>query len=329
MSALPKTSLFDTGSESKEQLTIFSTGLGQDSMGILLKIIYDQNFRETYVPGGLENLIILHSNTGSDHPETYKYEEDVFAPLCAEHNLKYVHITPEMGFHGKNWSSLDAQWASGDRHTIGSIAFPHKSCTHQLKIKPQQDYIEQWLADTYGYKNSRKAAYKGFAAFHGKIKWLIGIAKGEERRVAGAKAEVVKWRRESIDMVYPLIEVGMDRTACQNYIQEMGYPLPMPSNCMKCEYVSNSHIELLWLYRHHESVFNTWVKQEQEKLDDWTEQPKNLGACGKLHKKGDRKGQAVTLMDTLKEALELYGDMSLEDLQAYKWSHGNCVLSSY
>ena len=56
---------------------------------------------------------------------------------------------------------------------------------------------------------------------------------------------------------------------------------------------------------------------------------KNLGVVGKLHKEGQRKGQAVTLLDVLEEAKEKYPNVTLEQLQEYKWSHGHCVASKY
>jgi hypothetical protein len=44
---------------------------------------------------------------------------------------------------------------------------------------------------------------------------LIGIAKGEEGRCGEA---MEKWMRETVERVYPLIDLGLDRQGCQDYI---------------------------------------------------------------------------------------------------------------
>ena len=55
----------------------------------------------------------------------------------------------------------------------------------------------------------------------------------------------------------------------------------------------------------------------------------NLGANARVHKCGPKKGTAFTLKDMLKEAQEKYPNVTLEEIQRYKFSHGNCVESQY
>lgn len=157
----------------------------------------------------------------------------------------------------------------------------------------------------------------------------MGIANGEESRVADADAETAQWKRKAVHVRYPLIEEGMDRTACQQYIVSEGYELPMPSNCMFCPFVGSNHMELLWLYKTYPDRFMEWVAHEERKLKAHCDAERNLGVTGRLHKEGDRKGEAFTLLDMLKEAEERYPNVTLEDLQAYKYSHGHCVGSKY
>lgn len=304
-------------------ITVLSMGLGQDSVTILLKLIFDKAFRKKYAPG---RLMVLFSNTGNEHPETYKYRNEVIIPLCKEFNIEFISIEPSMGFHGNNWSSLTEQWKGGDRATIGSVAYP-KSCTHQLKLAPQYNYMEKFLSDTYSFNHGRKASFKAFAQEYGKISWLIGIAKGEEKRVNNAEIKE-KWRKMSIQTEYPLIDIGYTRQSCQDYIKECNYPIPMPSNCMFCPFGCNEK-EILWMYYSYPDKFDEWVELEQSKLDDWSHKDKNLGVNGKLHKNGERKGQAVTLRDILNTALANNPDITLDELNEYKWSHGHCVASKY
>ena len=55
----------------------------------------------------------------------------------------------------------------------------------------------------------------------------------------------------------------------------------------------------------------------------------NLGANARVHKDGPKKGTAFTLKDMLKEAQEKYPNVTLEEIQRYKFSHENCVESQY
>ena len=318
-------SLFGIESEEHEaKLTILSMGLGQDSVTILLKLIFDVTFRKTYAPN---DLLILFADTGNEHPETYRYHHDVVVPLCKQYNIEYIAITSDMGYHGNHWESLTAQWDHGTP-TIGSVGYP-KTCTHRLKLQPQYNFVETWISKKYRLPKGRKRGYVSFASYYGKIKWLIGIAKGEENRIADASAETALWKRKAVEVVYPLIEIGYNRSACQQYIRSMGFPLPLPSNCMFCPYAGSNHIELLWLYRTYPDRFLEWVEYEQKKLDAHKHVKRNLGVTARIHKQGERAGEPFTLMDMLDEALEKYGDMTLEDLQDYKWSHGHCVASKY
>ncbi len=308
------------------QLTILSFGGGQDSSTILFKLIFDKEFRAKYAPN---DLLVLMADTGNEHDFTYQYLHEVIIPLCKEHNIEFQFITNDMGYHSDSWMSLTHQWENGNRATIGSLAYP-KTCTHNLKLQTQYKYVEDWLPEKYTHiKNKKqKKNYHQFAMQYGKINFLVGIAKGEEKRVADATKETLKWKKETLKVVYPLIEIGYDRQACQDYIKSIGKPLPMPSNCMFCPFGSNS-MELLYMYYTYPDRFYEWVTLEQNKLDAWSDAEKNLGVSGRIHKCGDRKGQAVTLLDLLEEAKEKYPDVTLNELNEWKFSHGHCVASSY
>ena len=306
-------------------LTILSFGGGQDSSTILFKLVFDADFRSRYAPG---RLLVLMADTHNEHPETYKYLEDIIIPFCEKHDIEFIKIDNTMGYHGDTWQSLTGQWENNNP-TIGSLAYP-KTCTHNLKLQPQYRFVEQWIPKNYSkvINKTRKDNFVQFAKQYGKIRWLVGIAKGEEKRVADATKETAKWKRQAIEVQYPLIDIGYDRQTCQDYMREIDMPIPMPSNCMYCPFASN-HMELLWLEKSYPDKFDTWITLEQNKLDAHQEAIKNLGVSGRLHKDGDRKGQAVTLKDLLHEAKEKYPHVTLNQLNEYKWSHGHCVSSTY
>jgi len=308
-----------------KQLTILSFGGGQDSTTILFKLIFDKDFRAKYAPN---DLLVLMADTGNEHDFTYEYLHKVIIPLCNKHEIEFKFITNDLGYHGDTWMSLTHQWEN-NKPTIGSLAFP-KTCTHNLKLNPQYKYVEDWLTSKYPHikPKKNKKNYIQYAMQYGKINWLIGIAKGEEKRVADVTKETLQWKKQAIRVSYPLIDIEYDRQSCQDYINSINMPLPMPSNCMFCPFGSNG-MELLYMYHTYPNRFYEWVELEQKKLDAWTDAKKNVGVSGRLHKDGKKKGDAVTLLDLLEEAKAKYPNVTLNELNEYKWSHGHCVTSSY
>ena len=292
------------------ELTVLSHGMGQDSTTMLYMYVYDKEFRKRYAPN---RLLVMHSDTGDEHPATYEHAEYTKG-FCDQHGIEFVHITSDMGFHLKTWQSLRSFCYLKNR--IFSKAFP-KSCTDNLKVKPIYKYLETWLGDNYSTRVGRKKGYYDFAEKHGKIQMLIGIAKGEERRMADPDKDDKKWRRTAVKIVYPLVDLGYDRAACHEYILSVGHKVPPPSNCITCPFMNE--IELLWLYRNMPNDYEDWVKMEQAKIDANLHMgDRNLGVWGKKY-----------LPEVLRGAIEKFGHMSNEELDEYKMSHGHCVMSKY
>lgn len=305
------------------KLTVVSDGSGQDSATIIFKLGLDKEFRAKYAPN---DLIVLFSDTGNEHEYTYTYRKEVLIPFMKKHNINHISITNDMGFHGTTWQSLTHQW-SLNNPTVGSVAYP-KTCTHNLKLVPQYRFIEKYLSDIYKTNFGRKKAYKEFANNYGKIKWIIGIAKGEEKRVIDSDEIKEKWKQTSIETIYPLIEIDYSRQSCQDYIKSINMEIPFPSNCMYCPFGIGA-FELLWIYKSYPERFNEWVGYESKKLEANSSQVKNLGVSGKIHKTGEKKGFAVTLIDLVEEYENKYPDITLDQLNHYKFSHGHCVTSKY
>lgn len=294
------------------KLTVLSYGGGQDSTALLYKYVYDPGFRRRYAP---EDFIVVMSDTGDEHPETYKYIRHV-EHVCVKHDIPFYFITKEKGFHSEKWPDLRSFYRRTS--TCGSKAFM-KTCTDNLKLKPIYRFLEHHVHTEYQTeKYGRKQAFYEFAEKYGKINMMIGIAKGEERRIAGGDKSPL-WSQRTINKIYPLVDLEMDRQACQDFITAMGEPLPLPSNCMLCPYMSE--IELLWLYYNYPEDLLDWMIIEEQKIRRYAaERPgeKNHGVwAGK------------TLMDKLEEAQQKYAHMSREEVHEYKMSHGHCVMSAY
>lgn len=312
-------------------LTVLSMGLGQDSITILFKLIFDSEFRKQYAPN---ELLVLFANTHSEHEFTIEYRDEIIIPLCKKHNIEFVSIENDKGFHGTNWLSLQHQWTH-KRPTITSLAFKSKSCTHNLKIQPQFNFLGNRIAKQLGINGGNKKEFIEYAKRFGKIRNLIGISKLEEKRVLGGKFYIIdmdnnkiigksqvkkeieyfningelfeiilngsdkeinyngskviikfeykvehteKWKLASVQTEYPLIDIGYDRKACQDYIKSLGFRMVMPSNCLFCHFGA-THLEILWMHLNLEEDFYRWAKHEENKLKYFENKNKFIINC--------------------------------------------------
>jgi hypothetical protein len=290
---------------------MLSYGGGQDSAAILRLLIHRPDLRQRYAPN---RLIVVMADTGDEHAATYAHVEDTKA-LCDEHGIEFVHITSAMGYHRPAWKDLIHFYREGNR--IGSKAYP-KTCTDNLKIQPIYKFLADYVERTYGprYPARLKKGLKLFAKKRGKIDVLIGIAKGEEKRLAGDEVGP-KWMQESIHKVYPLVELGIDRAGAQALIKAYGYDVPPPSHCRRCPFKTDQEL-LLMGYDDPEGLAE-WMELEANKLyvnEHMGE--RNMGVWGKK-----------TLPEAYDEAMLRYGHMSVEELREHAFSHGHCVASKY
>lgn len=294
-----------------QKLTVLSYGVGQDSTAILVRILHDIQFRKKYVKG---HLIVVTADTKNEHVHTYGYRNYI-KMLCQKQSIPFYVLDP------KDYAT--GAWTNGlvgfyqEKDAVGSKAFP-KTCTDNLKIKPIYKFLEKYIHEEFNLTNyGNKKAFYEYLHKYGKIRVLIGIAAGEEKR-ASQEPTGMKWFDQCVEKVYPLIEENMDRKACQVAIQNEGYMVPMPSNCILCPFMSLQ--ELLYLYRYQYDDFILWTKLEKAKMEKHKDKgDKNLGVWGTTR----------NLWAMLDDAIKLHGHMTKEELEEYKFSHGHCVQSKY
>lgn len=317
----------------RQQLTILSFGGGHDSAAILLKIIYDLDFRKKYVSG---IFIVVMSDTGNEHGHTYSNVER-FEKLCKENNIPFFFLTNEKGFHSPAWPNLlvpqNRELGSPFKETM--VQLGTKSCTDKLKIGPIYKFVDEFINETFGYnfhisdgRGCRKKAIKQFYKDHGKITIIIGFAFGEESRAeksiklqnkqiadyeeSKSKGKKGSWQHV-LDRIFPLIDIKMDRKSCIEYIEsKLDYEV-MPSNCKMCPYQSLP--ELLWLYNNDLETWKQWVSIEQRKIDRFKHEGPNFKNHGVFNSK-------KLLPDKLEDAKRKFGNLSTEDLHEHKKHHG-------
>jgi hypothetical protein len=302
-------------SEDKEpQLTMLSFGGGQDSFAMLYMMIHDKAFRKKYAPN---DFFVAMSDTGNEFDYTYDWIK-VAQKLCEDNGIHFRFITNDQGYHTPSWMDLKSKMR---RNNIIFGSWGNKTCTGSLKIDVMNKYLHHYMCKLYAFPElSNKRSWKFYRQkFQTKARVLIGFAKNEETRVVTSLKNSHKWKvwqRENLQYVYPLVEEGLDRAACQKIILKYREVLMPPSNCMLCFYQSDE--ELLWLYRNRRSEFDEWVELERKKLETWTHVPKNLGAFGK-----------ETLTQKIEGIIKKIGHKSNEELMEYKMSHGHCVQSAF
>lgn len=337
----------------ENKLTVLSFGGGQDSTAILYKLIYDPAFADRYKSN---RFIVIMSDVGNEHPYTYEHVERI-QELCKQHGIEFHFITNDLGYHSENWPGLIQFYER--TNTVGSKAF-FKTCTDNLKIKVIFNFLEAWIGKNYGFPAGRKKAIKKFAEIYGKIDVMIGFAAGEEGRIGKNENRPI-WMQKSINFVYPLIDCGLDRGDCIDYIKEVqpaSVPMVYPSNCMICPWLNE--VELLWLWRNYPEMFKKWTRLEKAKIiksagmiarqerDDRRIRKNEIlisfllegheKPMGEIAKEQDavcKKNlgvwgkEGLNLFAVLKKAIKEYGHMSDADLDEYKLSHGHCIKSKY
>lgn len=244
-----------------------------------------------------------------EHPESDAFRERSEA-LCAERGVPFIHVTPDLGYHSPAWLTLHTQWARNT--TIMAARFP-KTCSVGLKITPFYKALNAYLARTYGYpaqagRVSRAALY-AYAQDHGPIPVMIGFSRGEERRVKPAPSGFMT---TTVNRIYPLIDLGLDRRGCQEGIRALGHEVPYPSNCMHCPF--HSPLDLMRLHTKHPESFVLWAEFEHRKLtaEKWQSSRNHTVMCN------DK-----TLWQNLDDAYAKYGVLSAEELDALRMERGH------
>lgn len=308
--------LISGGYRKPEQLCILSFGAGQDSSALLMKLMFDDAFRQRWAPG---RLLACFADTGDEHEATYRHLESM-QTLCGDHGVELHALQSGGEYYTEAWSDLISHYRRNN--TVGSKAF-RKSCSGNLKISPWYRWLEDFLAQQYGTVHGNKKGLYEYVSLSGeKIRVLIGLAAGEEKRISnddGAPA----WMIRTITREYPLAtELGWDRADCQDYIRSMGYEPPRPSLCKHCPY--KTELEVLLLSKEDPEAFEEWAEIEARKLAAFTR---------KYPERGPERNHGVfgantELREIVARAEKKYGHLSYEQLHQIRMK-GHHVGSTY
>ena len=229
-------------------IRILSLGAGVQSSAVLLMAIHGE-----IKP--IEHCIF--SDTGWEPKHVYSYLEKL-KPLIKKSGIQFHRVQS----HSKNTTgSIKEDALKNDRfaaipfHTLnvdGKRSIMRRQCTSEYKILP----VERRIREIMGLKYKQRYARK-----YGIVHQLMGISTDEVQR---AKDNYKPY----IFTKFPLLDLGMSRQDCLNWMADKGYELPKRSACIGCPYHDNS--EWLNLKENHYDEFMEAVdfeKKMQVKLE--------------------------------------------------------------
>jgi hypothetical protein len=103
----------------------------------------------------------------------------------------------------------------------GSMAIINRSCTRDFKIDPIRRKVRELLGIT-GKRSPKEPV----------VEQWIGISRDEAQRMKPSREAWVVNR-------WPLIELGMSRLGCLDWLRSNGYPEPPRSACTFCPFHNN------------------------------------------------------------------------------------------
>lgn len=186
--------------------------------------------------------LILFSDTGGEHPHTYKHVSR-FNEWLKIHGLPQITVVRNVDKEG-NVFTLEEECLKS--HSLPSIAYGWKKCSLKHKIGPQDKYCNHHPECKEIWKTGKK------------INKYIGYDAGEVRRKEHAFA--IDLQDKKYKKIYALIDWDWYREDCIKAIQEEGLELPGKSSCFFCPSMKKTEIKAL--RRDYPELFNRAITIE-------------------------------------------------------------------
>lgn len=236
--------------------------------------------------GRIDYPVFLFSNVGNDseHPATLDYVRDVAIPFGEAHGISVIELQRSLG-RGPACEASGVRADDADRGNDGVSTCP--LCSSRFEIAPGAEFPEHRPVETLWSRlmkpdskslpipvrmqNGAPGNRSCTADFKIRVigKWLkqhgaseenpatigIGISTDEIERTNNRRTEPHEITH------YPLIELGLDRSACAQVIRDAGLRVPPKSACFFCPF----HRPDTWqtLAREQPVLFRKSVELEQ------------------------------------------------------------------
>lgn len=218
-------------------INIVSFGGGTNSVALLIGL------HKNNIPVDL----ITFADTGAEHPHTYQFIE-VMEKWLAERGMPKIMVVRTVDRNGNRFS-LETECLCS--HTLPSIAYGYKRCSHKHKIAPQEKFCNN-------YPPCREVWRQGE-----KITRFIGYDAGELKRYE--RSRKYNETDKKYNNRYPLIEEWhWSRNDCIRQIEAAGLPQPGKSSCFFCP--SMKRQEILALKEHYPDLFQRAIALEENAM---------------------------------------------------------------
>lgn len=232
---------------------ILSMGCGIDSLALLIEYIENPNSRDF----PLENLIVVHAVVGGESAETKRLMEEVFFPLCRQHNIWVIQVCRNGEFEKDGITILSSTrqprefYLRGDyclfTHLIMSGTVPQRGGSSRLCTLKFKGWVIDLVARLL-FGDSPRLRYIGFNADEASRAktdtslsdksplYLIGYNADETGRLkdksfgdvqpydyaiafnANEAGRITESKERKQVFRFPLIEKGYGRNWCENRV---------------------------------------------------------------------------------------------------------------
>lgn len=191
--------------------------------------------------------LITFADTGAEHPHTYQFIGQMNKWLY-EHDMPQITVVQNVDRYG-NRLSLETECLRS--HTLPSIAYGHKRCSHKHKIGPQEKFCNHYDPCRDVWKRGEK------------VNRFIGYDAGEMKRYERSRKH--NEADKKYNNLYPLIEKwGWNRDDCIRKIKAVGLPQPGKSSCFFCPSMKKQ--EILYLQNNYPDLFNRAIALEENAM---------------------------------------------------------------
>jgi hypothetical protein len=199
----------ETETETNEELRIISYGGGVQSTALIVLAVQGRI-------GRVDAAVMANVGDDSEHPKTISYVRDVMRPWAAAQGFTVVEVNKTL-----RDGSIETVKGRIMKEGSRSIGIPvrmsngapgNRQCTADFKIR----VIRKW---------AKRHPSKPLSCVS-----LIGISTDEIGRANNR-------RTDAFELVeYPLLDLGLDRSACAQIIRDAGLPVPPKSACYFCPF---------------------------------------------------------------------------------------------
>ena len=196
--------------------------------------------------------LIGTADTGDERQRTYDYIETVSSEAKKTGIAHIIAPGPKITedwneeFDGKRVDTAP-YWTKDENGKIGQLS---QQCTRHYKIRPVRRAVTQWLINGIKPRMRRSEAQRVPVVF-----W-IGFASDEQHRASKILSDTPRFTHR-----FPLIELGMTKQDCVDYIRDNQLPEPIASVCAGC--FSNGLKTLRWMYENDKAAWERTVARDR------------------------------------------------------------------